>query len=346
MEYKYLTINKSHHKQITLNYKLIKRMKKTLLSIAMFLLCSGNIFAQGAKNIKINEVLTINQKSIQDEFGERNPWIELVNASYSSYDVRGMFLTTDRKALNKDLSPSQRMSLMSQLPNDDCTRMSARSHLMFFLNSKKTKGVHHLDVPIIPDGKIWIALYDGNGVDLIDSITVPVLNPNTSFAREYDGKDIWVSQHEDAVTPGIENYVHVSETKVAQLKRDDPNGFGITVLSMGIVFSCLLLLYIAFSIVGAIMKRQRRKKEEYRKNKHSRKFHLKSWHIERKKEQKTQTDSSLVTQYKEDDTEEDIPFEEYMAVIATAIKQYEDDVHDTESGVITITRSNLHWRNV
>ena len=38
-----------------------------------------------------------------------------------------------------------------------------------------------------------------------------------------------------------------------------------------------------------------------------------------------------------------IDMETYMAVIAMAIKQYQDDVHDVESGVITIKSKDTEW---
>jgi hypothetical protein len=34
-----------------------------------------------------------------------------------------------------------------------------------------------------------------------------------------------------------------------------------------------------------------------------------------------------------------------MAVIAMALKQYEDDVHDVESGIITIAPKKSVWNN-
>ena len=37
--------------------------------------------------------------------------------------------------------------------------------------------------------------------------------------------------------------------------------------------------------------------------------------------------------------------EVYMAVIAMALKQYEDDVHDVESGIITIAPKKSVWNN-
>lgn len=113
------------------------------------LVTSTTMFAQGAKNIKINEVLTDNQASVQDEFGSHLPWIELVNTSFSTYNVRGMFITTDRKVLDKSLTAPQRIAMMSPIPNgDDRSSMSAREHLVLFLNSNPAKGFCHLNAPV------------------------------------------------------------------------------------------------------------------------------------------------------------------------------------------------------
>ena len=38
-----------------------------------------------------------------------------------------------------------------------------------------------------------------------------------------------------------------------------------------------------------------------------------------------------------------VDMEIYMAVIGMALKQYEDDVHDVESGVITIKEKDTGW---
>ena len=35
----------------------------------------------------------------------------------------------------------------------------------------------------------------------------------------------------------------------------------------------------------------------------------------------------------------------YIAVIAMALKEYQDDVHDVESGIITIKPKNTDWSN-
>lgn len=212
------------------------------------------MFGQGAKNIKINEVLTNNKANLQDEYGNRDAWVELTNISFTTYDVRGMYIATDRRVLDKSLTVPERTAMMSCIPNgDERTSMSAREHLVFFLNGNPSQGTLHLNAKAEPGKPLWIALFDGNGIDIIDSVSIPALDADMSYARTADGAAQWSVRPADEVTPGIENQTHVNETKIAKIKREDPHGLGITVLSMGIVFFCLALLYVFFRILGLFM---------------------------------------------------------------------------------------------
>lgn len=314
-------------------------MKKIFLA-AFLMGFSTMMFAQGAKNIKINEVLTDNKASVQDEFGQHLPWVELVNTSFSTYDIRGMYIATDRKVLDPSLSAPQRIALMSIIPNgDDRSTMSAREHLVLFINSNPAKGFLHLNAKSVPGKPLWIALYDGNGIDLIDSVSVPALAADKSYARIKDGFQQWDVKPAEAVTPGIGNYIEINESKIARLKRDDPHGFGITVLSMGIVFFCLALLYVFFRIFGMIIVHQRelKKAAEAAAAVQPVKAVAKTTEIAAEVAHKTNVVLKDGIQSK------GIDREIYMAVIAMALKQYQDDVHDVESGIITIKPHQTMW---
>lgn len=286
---------------------------KTLL-LGLLLAGTQTMMGQGAKNIIISEVLTHNTQSIVDEFGNREAWIELANTSYSTYNVRGMYLTTDRAVLNKDMSVPERVSRMSLIPSgENRTEMGAMKNLVLFCNSNPTQGKLHLTLNV-PEGKpVWVALYNGNAIELIDSVTVPALGADCSYAC-YKGR--WSVKAADCVTPGIANHVAASETKVEKFKREDPHGIAMAIMAMGIVFSCLALLWIFFSIFGAIMRRMAKGKEG-------------------EKEAKVQKKDGFA--------EKETGKEVYLAVIAMALKQYQDDVHDLESGVITIKPKNTGW---
>lgn len=306
-----------------------------LLCGVLLLSSASTMFGQGAKNIVINEILTNNNASIQDEFGEHNAWIELENTSFTTYNIRGMYLTTDRSVLDPNMSVPERIKRMSIIPSgDERTNLGGRQHIVFFANSVIAKGKLHLALQIPLSEPLWIALYNGNAVELIDSVTVPALNADFSYARQ--GKK-WCIKSPQNVTPYIENFIKTDETKDARLKREDPHGFGITLLAMGIVFTCLAVLFIFFTLFGIIMRHMETAKKMA--NKQPIKPITKT--VEKTAEIGHKTGVILQEGLKTKGIDKEV----YMAVIGMALKQYEDDVHDVESGVITIKQKSSSWND-
>lgn len=297
------------------------------------------MMGQGAKNIQINEVLTDNATNIEDEFGTHPAWVELSNIAYSTYNVRGMYLTTDTTVLDRSLSAPDRIAKMVLIPNNEKrTSLSARQHIVFFMNSNPAKGGLHLNLKAEPGKPLWVALYDGNGVDLIDSVSVPALPQDCSYARQHDGSPQWVVKAVDAVTPGTDNFIQVSETKVAKIKREDPHGFGITVLSMGVVFSCLALLFIFFTLFGIYMKHKQDIKDAIDRQP------LKT--VTKVSEEVVDLGHKANVVLKDGLQTKGVDKEIYIAVISMALKQYMDDVHDVESGIITIRPKQTKWTRI
>lgn len=311
-------------------------MKKiSLILFAVFAMASSS-FGQGARNIKINEVLTSNTASITDEYGRHKPWVELSNIAYSSYNIRGMYITTDRRVLDKSLTVPQRISMMSIIPSgDERTLMSARKHAVFYLDSSRADGVFYLDAKAEEGKPLWIAIYDGNAVDLIDSVSVPALAVNCSYAREKDGSAEWEVKKAEEVTPGTNNYLNQGESKVAKLKKNDPYGYGIAILSMGIVFSCLALLYVFFRILGIFMAH----KQTIKKAKNIPPVNV----AVKAGEKLAETGHKTKVILKDGLQTAGIDKEVYIAVISMALKQYQDDVHDIESNIITIKPHHTLW---
>lgn len=311
-------------------------MKRIGLTLAALTVIATTSFAQGAKNIKLNEVMTNNTASIQDEYGNKGAWVEIANISYTTYNVRGMYITTDPSVLDKNMSVPERMKRMSMIPNGaECTSLSAKQHLVFYLNSNPAQGAQHLAAKIDGTRNVWIGLYDGNAVDLIDSVSVPVLAPNTSYARYKDGAAIWDVKAPDAVTPGIDNFIEASMSKIEKLKYDDPYGIGITVLCMGIVFACLALLYAFFSIFGYVAERRNKLKKvaEVQPIKPIVQTGKALNDVRHK------TSNILKDGLETKGRDKEI----YIAVIAMALRQYTDDVHDVESGILTIKPHQTNW---
>ena len=304
-----------------------------LLLGAMLLTSPMAMQAQIENSIKINEVMTNNSASLKDEYGQSEAWIEIANVSHTTYNIRGMYITTDRSVLDEKMSVPERVSRMSVIPNGEPrTALGARQHLVFFLNSNPAKGALHLTAKVDSVKPVWIALYNGNGVDLIDSITVPAMAVNQSYARHKEGCDQWDVKPAEAVTPGISNYITVEETKIAKLKREDPHGFGITVMAMGIVFFCLALLFVFFTFFGMFM-------EYLRKAAKVQPIRAGVKTVEKTMEVASKTSTILQDGLKLKGIDKEV----YIAVISMALKQYQDDVHDVESGIITIKPKNTDW---
>ena len=230
---------------------------KRIVFGSLVVMTSLPMMAQMDASIKINEVMTDNKSSLIDEYGARNAWVEIANISHSTYNIRGMYLTTDRSVLDKQMSVPERVKRMSQIPNGDTrTNLSGRQLVVFQLGSSPAQGALHLSVPVDANQPTWIALYNGNATQLIDSITVPILDADQSFARIANNgtRADWEVKSADRVTPGIQNQTVVSESKIEKFKREDPHGFGMAIMAMSIVFFCLALLWITFSLFGLLMR--------------------------------------------------------------------------------------------
>ncbi len=111
-------------------------MKKLGFLITMLVIASLPAWSQGAKSIRITEVMTHNRTNLVDEYGQHKPWVELSNSSFTTYNVRGMFLTTDRRVLNKNRSPEARRQLMCPLPNNEPrTTLGGKKSIVIFDSS-------------------------------------------------------------------------------------------------------------------------------------------------------------------------------------------------------------------
>src|SRR5574344_1712339 len=160
-----------------------KRIFGTFIALA---LCAGG-FAQGTHSFKLSEVVVTNSQGLIDEYGQRSAWIEIENTSWGTYNLRNCYLTNNRKALDENLTVPEREALMSLIPKGDArTNLNAKTQLVFFADGNVNRGTVHANFKLDPTKPNFIALFDGNGRPLIDSVTVPVLPANCSYARLYN----------------------------------------------------------------------------------------------------------------------------------------------------------------
>lgn len=230
-------------------------LRKLFIAALALAACAGSMSAQARKGLRINEVMVENQTSVVDEYGNRSAWIELFNSNFAPLEISSVYITTD---------PNNKT--MSRIPlGDQRTKMGKRQHLLLWADGDHTLGTFHTDIKLQPGKANWIGIYDADGLTLIDSITVPPMAADASYALTKDGGQEWDIRTPSAetlyISPGSSNAIRKVNPKVANFKENDSAGLGMTVTAMGIVFSALLLLSICFWVIGKInTARSKRKK--------------------------------------------------------------------------------------
>lgn len=223
-------------------------MNKKFLGIFLFAaFMVSSVWAQGRKGLRINEVLVTNENNYQDDYGCQSAWIEIFNTTFGTVDVRSCYLTNDKNNPKKYPIPK----------GDVLTEMPPRQHVLFWADGKPNRGTFHVNFTLDPDKDNWIGLYDSNGRDLIDSVTVPAGIPTDhSYARYEDGVGHWVikggNEQSGYVTPSTNNITLDKNVKIDMFTEHDPFGVGMAIMAMAIVFAGLLLLYLLFRLIGQI----------------------------------------------------------------------------------------------
>lgn len=214
------------------------------LLAALLALAVPTASAQGRKSLRINEVMVSNHNSIVDDYGTRSAWIELLNPTAAAVDISSIYLTDDASNPTKYYVPR----------GDSSTRIGKGQQVLFWADGKENHGTFHLNFTLTPGQDNFIAIYDADGINLIDSVTVPAsLAEGCSYARTPDGGDSWQvrddSSEAAAITPGGRNVVKGPNNKIATFKTMDNHGFAMAAMAMGIVFGALLVLCICFILI-------------------------------------------------------------------------------------------------
>lgn len=311
---------------------------RKILSVISFLIASSAAFAQGAHDFKLNEVYVYTpaccqgdstktceqQASYVDEYGQPTSWIEIENISYSTHDIRNCFLTINPAVLDKTMSAPEREKLMSLIPaGDPRTSLAAKQRITFFADGHVNRGTLHLNFTLPVGEPFTIYFFDGNAVDLLDSVRVEALPAGSSYSRVKDAQ--WQVLEADKVTPNAPN-VAFSNDKIKEFKEKDPHGIAMTLMCMGVVFSCLILLFVFFHIFGWAMNRA----AKLARVRAIRAIHEQAVRVvEMAKQGTTETKG--------------IDMETYAAVIGLALHEYFGGTHDLESGILTINQTQTTW---
>ena len=318
-------------------------MNKKILLILIAVVAAITASAQGRMDLRINEVAVQNDSNTVDQNGCQAGWIEIFNASYGTNGIEKMFITTlkpdfiqNHFKAEEQKSNKKRNQLLEELRNsrpgdiyeiprgDVATKVKPRTHVVFMADVDTTAGTFHLPFTLTPGQ--YVALYDVNG-DLVDEVTIPNdLQANQSYARCGEDKIDLHAEHKfnandwevrdgstvaKAITPGKFNSRPVNEN-IQKFKEEDPSGILLTLMSMGVVFCALLLLYILFKLFGKAFATKDKKNEDA------------------VIEKAVENEPAVATQSEGDD--------EAIAAICMALYQH-FNAHDEESGILTIDRS-------
>ena len=106
---------------------------------------------------------------------------------------------------------------------------------------------------------------------------------------------------------------------------------------MGIVFFCLAVLFVFFWIFGLIMRHM----DTAKKVVNTQPIKPITKTVEVTHDIAHATGNILQDGFQKKGIDKEV----YIAVISMALKQYQDDVHDVESGIITIKARETGWRS-
>ena len=288
-------------------------MNKTKIGIFFTLLlvlgvCSSCGEKRSNNKLLLNEVLITNEGNYQDDYGLHSAWIEIFNRSYGSADLAGCYLKCSSQ-------PGDTVSYF--IPKGDVlTLVKPRQHSLFWADGEARRGTFHTNFTLNPETQNWIGLYD-SGRNLLDQITIPagVLQANQSYARISDAAEKWEVKDGSAekyVTPSTNNKTIDSNAKMEKFEEHDSDGIGMSISAMSVVFCGLILLFIAFKIVGRVSVSL------------SKRNAMKAKGITDKQEAKEKKLGEAPG--------------EIFAAIAMAMYEMQSDVHDVEDTVLTITR--------
>ncbi len=317
-------------------------MRKFCLLIVAAL-CALGASAQGVLNMRINEVLVLNENDVVDDYGVRESWVELFNTGYERVDVGGCYLGV-RYADRYDAEGNKLIRKYYIPRNNPATSIEPLGYRLFFCEGTATKGTFYTNFTLSDEAVDMVILYNANGKDIISVFKFPegytpvpdvawgilgheeieskVFPEFTRAERRALRGDAYLDtiaqrlkyqpQEMGKNTPLATNEVNEEVPRHEQFRQKDATGGVMAVTAMGVVFLALVTIFLVFKLIGMIMVRRTNRKSA------------------------REGGEPVVGKQARDGgyTGEEI------AAIALALRLYQEELHVHESTVITINHVN------
>ncbi len=138
----------------------------------------------------LNEVMTSNNSTLADEFGEYDDWLEVYNKTYQVLDSDNYFL-----------SDNNRSQFKWNLPE---LGFDANGFELFWADKSIEQGLMHTNFRLSANGeRIYLFKKEDNTIVLCDYLSIPPLPTDFSFGRSSDGAEEWILF--DLPTPNASN---------------------------------------------------------------------------------------------------------------------------------------------
>lgn len=195
------------------------------------------------------------------------------------------------------------------LRGDSRTRIGPRQATLFYEGGEGVSGAFYLNFTLKPGSTLY--LVSSNGRTVIDSILIPGNLPAGKSVSRYstDARGMVFDREEISdPSPMAMNGAGLGKSGAESIRERDPHGWVLTITCVTVVFAALLLLYFIYSLLG--------------------RFFTGGISPKREKAQ----------------TEDMTP--EVAAAIAMALHLHlGEDIHDSESFVLTMKQSASAWND-
>ena len=143
-------------------------------------------------NIAINEIMTDNNNWVQDEYGEYDDWIELINNSNTEVNIAGLYLSDNFSNPSKFRIPSNALNE---------TIIRAHGYKIIWIDDNTDQGTLHASFNLNRSGE-QIGLYNYNYQVPVDQVSFPEQPENFSYGKPV-GYNSWFAIPPSPLAPNI-----------------------------------------------------------------------------------------------------------------------------------------------